>query len=112
MSIEEQAEAALRAAQRKAARAKLVQNFDRFRFEIEYIERHRGQDEWFNRLSAVGLKGEVLRGLYVTVRTPGPLEFDRLYGWELLAVYPAWVEYRSPAGVVRWNHNTGPRPSR
>lgn len=107
MDVGAQADQALKAAQKKAVKAKLLENFDRFRFEVHHVERRLGQDDWTNRLTAVGPEGQVIRGLYLTVKTPGPLDFDRLYSWDLLAFSPLWVEYWSSSGAVRWSQNTG-----
>lgn len=45
MSIEHEAEKALRGADTKAIRAELLENFDRFRLEILHVERSLDQDD-------------------------------------------------------------------
>ena len=107
MSIQNQADKALRAAQKRVVKAKLLENFHRFRFQANHVERRLGQEDWTNRLTAVGPDGEVIHNLYLTVKTPGPLEFNRLYSWDLLAFCPLWVEYLSSSESIRWSQNTG-----
>lgn len=107
MSVVDQAERALRASRRKAVKAKLLANFGLFRFEVNHVEKRRGQDDWTNRITAIGPQDQIIGGLWITVKTPGPLDFDRLYSWDLLSFCPLWVEYSRGGESVKWSQNTG-----
>lgn len=106
MDIGRQADDALVKAQKKAARDKLKENLPKFRYRLQHVERRRGDSEWLCRVTGIGPDGENVRGLFVTLRTPSPLDFDRTYDWEMLSICPLWVEYYGPqTGAIRMNQN-------
>lgn len=108
MSIEDEAEKALFVARKKAIRKKVFENLEKFTYQAEHVERSRLEEDWLCRLSAIGPKGEIVRGLRVTVRTPSALNFDRTYGWDLLSLCPLWVEVYRGVEVYRFSANTKP----
>lgn len=108
MSIEDEAVKALRAAQKKAIRAKLFENLTKFTYQAEHVEKARFEEDWLCRLSALGPKKEIVRGLRLTVRTPTPLDFSREYAWDLLSLCPFWVEVYSGTETFRFSANIRP----
>lgn len=108
MSIEDEAEKALSAARKKAIRKKVFENLAKFTYQAEHIERSRHDKDWLCRLSALGPRGEIVRGLRLTVRTPSVLDFDRNYEWGLISLCPLWLEVYRGDEVYRFSANTRP----
>lgn len=111
MSIGDQAEKALRSAQQRAAKAKLLASFETFRFRAYHVERRAEEPDWTSRAHAIGPNGEIVRGLYLTFKTPSPLDFGISYDWFMVSVCPYWVEYHGGGHSVRFNGNQS-RPKR
>ncbi|MEQ1761551.1 MAG: hypothetical protein ABL984_00260 [Pyrinomonadaceae bacterium] len=105
-SIEAQAERRLEATRKQEIRKKLFENLAAFSFEAEHIERRRGDEDWTCRLTAAGPRGEVVRGLWLTVKTPSALDFGRTYPFDLISFCPLWVHYSSREGYYTFSSNT------
>lgn len=108
MDVGKQADARLERARKKAVRAKLFENMALFTYQAEHVERRRGDTDWTCRLRPLGPDGEIVRGLYLTVKTPSALDFDRSYAWDLLAFCPLWAHYYSGNGSYTFAQNTRP----
>lgn len=108
MSIEDEAEKALSAARKKAIRKKVFENLSKFTYQAEHVERRRGDTDWTCRLRPLGPDGQIVRGLYLTVKTPSALDFDRSYAWDLLAFCPLWAHYYGSNASYTFAQNTRP----
>jgi hypothetical protein len=108
VDVGKQADARLERARKKAVREAMFEKMALFTYQAEHVERRRGDTDWTCRLRPIGPEGEIVRGLYLTVKAPSPLDFDRTYAWELLAFCPLWVHYYSRNGSFTFAQNTRP----
>lgn len=105
MGAEQDAERQLERARKKAVREELFLRLPNLIYEAEHVERRRGDENWTCRLSARTAKGRVVRSLFLTVKTPSPLLFDRTYSWDLFAFCPLWVKFYGGAGPMTFVEN-------
>lgn len=99
MNIQDQAVAALEAARTAAILEKLFRNLAKCRFDVEHVERRRGDRDWICYLSARGPKGEVVRGLALAVLTPTPMNFEASVTYDMFGFCPHWVYYYAREGT-------------
>jgi hypothetical protein len=91
MSAQKQADAQLSKARRKAIKEKMMLLLPEMRFAPARIERADTDEDWTNTLALMGRESEHVRGAQIVVRTPSPLDFERVYDWGEIEFCRMWI---------------------
>ena len=108
MTVPEQADSTLRRARTKAIRAKVFGNLALLNFHPTLVERRLCDEDWTCYLAAWTARGELITGAKIKIKTPSPLEFERMYAWEEIEFCPMWIEIYENGEHIRLSRGTKP----